>query len=357
VYPSHGFAEILPQKGIGFQVDYGHFVVYVMLLHYVTLWFANFNRTLVKLVSILSIMLIYYLSILFMLPGTFFILATFIMSMRMQNVIPAAFQREWRIMSIFLAFFSCGYIFFLILQVLKVNFPLELITSSVFLGGSVYVFLVISLTQGTIRKIKKNEEEIREAHKALTLAYDSTIEGWAKALELRDQETEGHTQRVTEMALQLCQAFHLDEKQRVQARRGALLHDIGKMAISDTILLKTGSLTPEERHIMQKHPVYAFEMLSNIKYLKPALDIPYCHHEKWDGTGYPRGLRGDEIPLVARIFSVADIWDALTSDRRYHPAWSKDKAREHIKSLAGTHLDPKVVEKFLKLGDKPHRQG
>ena len=275
----------------------------------------------------------------------------------MQNIFPAASQRKWRIMSILLAFFSCGYIFFLILLVLKVNFPFEVITSSVFLGGSIYVFLVISLTQATIRKIKKSEEEIREAHKELTLAYDSTIEGWGKALELRDQETEGHTQRVTEMTLQLCQAFHLDEKQCIQARRGALLHDIGKMAIPDIILLKTGPFTPEERHKMQKHPIYAFEMLSNIEYLKPALDIPYCHHEKWDGTGYPRGLRGEEIPLVARIFSVVDIWDALTNERRYHPAWSKDKTREYIKSLARTHLDPKVVEKFLKLGDKPHRQG
>lgn len=252
-------------------------------------------------------------------------------------------------MSCLLAFFSCGYIFYLILQVQKFHFPLEVITSSVFFGGSVYVFLVIRLTQGTIRKIKKSEEEIRKANKALTLAYDSTIEGWGKALELRDQETEGHTQRVTEMTLLLCRALYLDEEQCIQARRGALLHDIGKMAISDRILLKTGSFTPEERQIMQKHPVYAFQMLSNIDYLQPALDIPYCHHEKWDGTGYPRGLRGDEIPLVARIFSVADIWDALTNERRYHHAWSKGKTREHIKSLAGTHLDPKVVEKFLEM--------
>ena len=291
-----------------------------------------------------------------MLPGTFFIIAAFIMSLNMQHVLPAASQRKWRAMSILLAFFSCGYIFFLVLQVFKINFPFELITSSVFLGGSVYVFLVISLTQGTVRKIKKSEEEIREAHAELILAYDSTIEGWAKALELRDQETEGHTQRVTEMTLQLCEAFNLDEKQCIQARRGALLHDIGKMAISDAILLKTGSFTVEERHIMKKHPVYAFEMLSHIKYLKPALEIPYCHHEKWDGTGYPRGLRAEDIPLAARIFSVADIWDALTSERRYHPAWSQEKAREHIISLAGTHLDPEVVETFLQLADTPQFQ-
>lgn len=252
-------------------------------------------------------------------------------------------------MSCLLAFFSCGYIFYLVLQVQKFHFPLEVITSSVFFGGSVYVFLVIRLTQGTIRKIKKSEEETRKANKALVLAYDSTIEGWGKALELRDQETEGHTQRVTEMTLLLCRALCLDKEQCIQARRGALLHDIGKMAISDSILLKTGSFTHEERQIMQKHPVYAFQMLSNIDYLQPALDIPYCHHEKWDGTGYPRGLQGDEIPLAARIFSVADIWDALTNERRYHHAWPKGKTREHLKSLAGTHLDPKVVEKFLEM--------
>jgi putative nucleotidyltransferase with HDIG domain len=294
-------------------------------------------------------MLIHNLSILLMLPGSFFMLAAFIMSLKMQNVLPEASQRKWIIMSCLLAFFSCGYIFYLVLQVQKFHFPLEVITSSVFFGGSVYVFLVIRLTKGTIRKIKKSEEETRKANKALTLAYDSTIEGWGKALELRDHETEGHTQRVTEMTLRLCKALCLDEEQCIQARRGALLHDIGKMAISDSILLKTGSFTAEDRQIMQKHPVYAFQMLSNIDYLQTALEIPYCHHEKWDGTGYPRGLRGHEIPLVARIFSVADIWDALTNERRYHHAWSKTKTREHIKSLAGTHLDPKVVEKFLEI--------
>ncbi|TKB25142.1 HD domain-containing protein [Desulfopila sp. IMCC35006] len=294
-------------------------------------------------------MFIHNLSIFLMLPGIFFMLAALIMSLKMQNVLPEASQRKWRMMSILLAFFSCGYIFYLILQVLQFNFPLELITSSVFFGGSLYVFLVVNMTQGIIRKIRKSEEDTRKANKALTRAYDSTIEGWGKALELRDEETEGHTQRVTEMTLLLCRVMCLDEEQCIQARRGALLHDIGKMAISDSILLKEGSFTPEERQVMQKHPVYAYQMLSSIGYLYPALDIPYCHHEKWDGTGYPRGLRGDEIPLAARIFAVADIWDALTNERRYHRAWSKDKAREHIKSLAGTHLDPHVVEKFLEL--------
>ncbi len=294
-------------------------------------------------------MLIQNLSILLMLPGTFFMLAAVIMSLKMQSVLPEAFQRKWRIMSSLLAFFFFGYVFYLIFQIQRFHFPLEFITSSVFFGGSIYVFLVIRLTKATIRQIKDSEEETGQANKALTLAYDSTIEGWGKALELRDQETEGHTQRVTEMTLQLCRAFSLDEEECIQAKRGALLHDIGKMAISDSILLKTGSFSPEEREIMQKHPIYAFQMLSNIDYLHPALDIPYCHHEKWDGTGYPRGLQGNEIPLVARIFAVADIWDALTNERRYHHAWSKEKALEHIKSLAGRHLDPKVVEKFLEV--------
>lgn len=284
-----------------------------------------------------------------MLPGTFFMIAAFFMGLKMQSVLPEASQRKWLAMSCLLAFFSCGYVFYLVLQIQQFHFPLELITSSVFFGGSLYVFLVIRVTQGAIKKISKSEEETRKANNALALAYDSTIEGWGKALELRDQETEGHTQRVTEMTMRLCRALGMDEESCIQARRGALLHDIGKMAISDEILLNTGSFTDKERQIMQKHPVYAFQMLAHIDYLRPALDIPYCHHEKWDGTGYPRGLKGDEIPMAARIFAVADIWDALTNDRRYHEAWTKNETRDHIQSLSGTHLDPQVVKKFLQM--------
>jgi HD-GYP domain-containing protein (c-di-GMP phosphodiesterase class II) len=136
-------------------------------------------------------------------------------------------------------------------------------------------------------------------------------------------------------------------------RRGALLHDIGKMSIPDDILLKDGPLTEEEWQIMRRHPVSAFEMLYPISYLRPALDIPYCHHERWDGTGYPRGLKGEQIPLAARIFSLADIWDALNSKRRYHPAWPGERVREHIRSLAGTQFDPRVVEVFLSLEPVP----
>ena len=191
--------------------------------------------------------------------------------------------------------------------------------------------------------------DLQHSNAELVLAYDTTIEGWARALELRDNETEGHTQRSMEMTLQIARAMGINEAELVHIRRGALLHDIGKMSIPDSILLKTGPLTDEEWTIMRRHPVYAFELLSPIAYLKPALDIPYCHHERWDGTGYPRGLKGEQIPLAARIFALADTWDALYSERRYHAAWSEARVREHIRSLAGVHFDPRVVEVFLSM--------
>ena len=141
----------------------------------------------------------------------------------------------------------------------------------------------------------------------------------------------------------------------MQVRWGALLHDIGKMGVPDGILLKPGPLTDEEWVAMKKHPAFAYEMLAPIRYLRLALDIPYCHHEKWDGTGYPRGLKGDQIPLVARIFAVVDVWDALSSDRPYRPAWSEEKVREHIRASAGTHFDPQVVDSFMQILDLPVR--
>lgn len=189
--------------------------------------------------------------------------------------------------------------------------------------------------------------DLQRSNVELTLAYDATIEGWARALDLRDRETKGHSRRVTEMTVCLGQAMGMSEAALAHVRRGALLHDIGKMGIPDHILLKPGPLTDEEWEVMRRHPVYAYEMLSPIAYLLPALDIPYCHHEKWDGSGYPRGLRGEQIPLSARIFALVDVWDALCSDRPYRRAWPKEKAREHIKSLAGTHFDRDVVELFL----------
>jgi putative nucleotidyltransferase with HDIG domain/PAS domain S-box-containing protein len=191
--------------------------------------------------------------------------------------------------------------------------------------------------------------ELRLSNTKLFVAYDSTIEGWSHALDLRDKETEGHTQRVTEMTMKLARAAGITEEELVHVRRGALLHDIGKMGVPDHILLKPGKLTDEEWVVMRKHTTFAFELLSPIAYLRPALDIPYCHHEKWDGSGYPRGLKGEQIPLVARLFSIVDVWDALLSDRPYRQGWPKEKVIEHIKSLSGTHFDPKAVELFLKV--------
>jgi putative nucleotidyltransferase with HDIG domain len=187
----------------------------------------------------------------------------------------------------------------------------------------------------------------------LTLAYDATIEGWSRALDLRDKETEGHTQRVTEMTESLARTLGVEGETLLHVRRGALLHDIGKMGVPDAILLKPGPLTEEEWVIMRKHPTYAYEMLSPIAYLKPALDIPYCHHEKWDGTGYPRRLKGEEIPLSARAFAVVDVWDALRSDRPYRPRWPEEKVLEHIREQTGKHFDPHVVEAFFQLLKQP----
>jgi diguanylate cyclase (GGDEF)-like protein/putative nucleotidyltransferase with HDIG domain len=186
-------------------------------------------------------------------------------------------------------------------------------------------------------------DNLQRSNAELFQAYDATIEGWSRSLELRDKETEGHTQRVALLSVTLARLFGLSEAELVQVRWGALLHDIGKMGVPDRILHKKGALTPAEWVIMKQHPVFAGEMLSPIRYLRLALEIPLAHHEKWDGTGYPHGLKGEEIPLVARIFAVADVWDALRSDRRYHASWSSEKVREQIRSLAGTHFDPEVV--------------
>jgi putative two-component system response regulator len=197
------------------------------------------------------------------------------------------------------------------------------------------------------RKLTDERANLEQAHAELKSAYDATIEGWSRALDLRDEETEGHTQRVSELTVQLARAMGLPDSDLTHIRRGGLLHDIGKMGIPDSILLKPGQLNDEEWKIMKKHPTFAFEMLSPITYLGPALDIPYCHHEKWDGSGYPRGLKGEEIPLAARLFAIVDVWDALTNDRPYRKAWSKDKTIEYIKEQSGKHFEPVVVEAFL----------
>jgi putative nucleotidyltransferase with HDIG domain len=191
--------------------------------------------------------------------------------------------------------------------------------------------------------------DLQRANSELYLAYDETIEGWSLALDLRDRETEGHTLRVTELTMKLAADMKLPEGDMMHIRRGALLHDIGKMGVPDSILLKPGKLTEEEWGVMRQHPEYAHQLLAPIRYLHPALDIPYCHHEKWDGSGYPRGLQGEQIPLAARAFALVDVWDALTSDRPYRKAWSGEKARQYIRESAGTHFDPAATEKFLAL--------
>jgi HD-GYP domain-containing protein (c-di-GMP phosphodiesterase class II) len=186
----------------------------------------------------------------------------------------------------------------------------------------------------------------------LAMAYNATIEGWSRALDMRDKETEGHTERVTEMTLKLARSMSIPEEALIHIRRGALLHDIGKMAIPDAILLKPGPLNNLEWEIMRRHPAQAFELLSPIVYLRLALDIPYCHHEHWDGSGYPRGLKGEQIPLAARLFAVVDVWDALLSTRPYRDPWPAEKALEYIRSQSGTQFDPAAVKAFLAIVEK-----
>lgn len=190
-------------------------------------------------------------------------------------------------------------------------------------------------------------ESAEIAASELSCAYDATLEGWSLALELRDEETRGHTERAAALAIELASRLGVPEGDLAHIRRGALLHDIGKMAVPDTILRKPGALTADEWVVMRKHPEYAREFLSHIEYLAPALDIPYCHHERWDGSGYPRGLEGENIPLSARIFAVIDVYDALTSDRPYRTAWSEEDALAHIRHQAGEHFDPAVVQAFM----------
>jgi response regulator RpfG family c-di-GMP phosphodiesterase len=190
--------------------------------------------------------------------------------------------------------------------------------------------------------LQRSNQEIRQA-------YDTTLEGWARALELRDRETEGHTRRVTELTMRLARHMKISEDELVNIYRGVLLHDIGKMGVPDQILRKTGPLNGNEWIEMHKHPQYAFDLLAPIPYLRPALDIPYCHHEHWDGSGYPRGLKGEQIPLSARIFSIVDIWDALLSNRPYRSAWPREKVENYLKDISGTILDPRMVETFLNM--------
>lgn len=204
-------------------------------------------------------------------------------------------------------------------------------------------------------------QQIQRQAQALAEAYDMTLLGWSSALDLRDKETEGHSQRVTAMAVSLAQRLGVEGEALMHLRRGAMLHDIGKLGVPDAILHKPGPLTEDEWVVMRRHPELALAMLQPIQFLAPALDIPYCHHEKWNGSGYPRGLRGDAIPLSARIFALVDVWDALTNDRPYRAAWDRARAAAHLRAERGRHFDPDLVEPFLELvlqfGDSQEAEG
>lgn len=222
--------------------------------------------------------------------------------------------------------------------------------------GRIYIAHDITALKELERELRnlnaELEDRVRERTHQLAEAYDTTLEGWAKALELRDKETEGHSRRVTETTVAVARALGIPEDEVEYIRRGAILHDIGKMGIPDEILRKEGPLTDEEREIIRRHPDTSYELLRQIPFLKDALDIPYCHHEKWDGSGYPRGLQKFEIPLSARIFAVADVWDALSSDRPYRLAMSRGQSIQYLISESGKHFDPHVVNTFLRLIEK-----
>lgn len=211
------------------------------------------------------------------------------------------------------------------------------------------VLTILANTTAVVIQNKRLNEGLQRSKRDLFHAYDVTLESLARALELRDRETEGHTRRVAEMAVELGLRVGMQGDALVDLRRGAQLHDIGKMGIPDGILLKPQSLTQEEWAIMRKHTEYALDVLQPIEYLKNALDVPYYHHEKWDGSGYPKGLKGEEIPLAARVFAIVDVWDALTSDRPYRKAWPRKRALEFLQQQSGKHFDPRLLAAFLQM--------
>jgi PAS domain S-box-containing protein/putative nucleotidyltransferase with HDIG domain len=213
--------------------------------------------------------------------------------------------------------------------------------------GMVRTVRDITIFKQAEKKIRDLLQHLRRSNRELAGAYDATLEGWVRFLDLRDHATEGHTQRVADLTLALADRIGYTEADRIHLRRGALLHDIGKMGIPDSILQKPGPLSDDEWTIMRRHPDFAHEMLAPIDFLQPALDIPKYHHEKWDGSGYPDNLSGDEIPLAARLFAIADVWDALKSDRPYRTAWSEERIVAYIKKETGRHFDPEFVTVFL----------
>jgi len=222
--------------------------------------------------------------------------------------------------------------------------------------GRIYISHDITALKELERELRELnldlEHRVRERTHQLAEAYDTTLEGWARALELRDKETEGHSRRVTETTVRVARAMGIDEEELEHIRRGAILHDIGKMGVPDHILRKEGALTEDERQIILKHPETAYDLLKQIPFLKKALEIPYSHHERWDGTGYPRRLKERAIPLPARIFAIVDVWDALSSDRPYRKAWKRAEVIQYMINESGKHFDPRVVNVFLALVEK-----
>ncbi len=215
---------------------------------------------------------------------------------------------------------------------------------AIIITGSL-VFIVLSILGNSIEKIYNSEKRLKQV-------YESTLQGWARALELRDHETEGHSRRVTQIAVALAQKVDVPKEELKFIRWGALLHDVGKMSVPDSILLKPDKLSNEEFETIKEHPEIAKKLLEEIPYLENALSIPYFHHERWDGSGYPSGLKGEEIPLPARIFSVIDVWDALLSARPYKQAWSREDTLNYLDQNAGVLFDPAIVKAFFELADE-----
>ena len=210
------------------------------------------------------------------------------------------------------------------------------------LVAAAFIWVVVGNMEKHIERVKASETELRKN-------YDLTLGAWAKVLEYRDKETEGHSRRLVELSARLARTLGLSSEEIDHLRRGALLHDIGKLAIPDEILLKPGALNDAERRMMEQHPVYAKDMLAQVAFLQPSIDVAYNHHERWDGLGYPQGLKGEEIPLSARIFAVVDQWDALTSDRPYRKAWTRENVVAYFRENAGKIYDPEIVNVFLRM--------
>lgn len=207
--------------------------------------------------------------------------------------------------------------------------------------------------RGPVTRVRRRaDSRPRDEADPLLRACEATLEGWIRALDLRDRETEGHSRRVVGLTEKLAEELGVCGEKLVHIRRGALLHDVGKMALPDSVLLKPGELTEEEQAVMRRHPEHAWEMLKGVDFLRPALDIPYAHHERWDGSGYPRGLSGAGIPLAARLFAVVDVWDALRYDRAYRAGWPAERVKEHLRDGSGTQFDPAVVPAFLRILDR-----